>query len=70
MRSGREHNTPDKAVWGFKVNIRAQEQEDTTSIKPLTADVALTVMTLVQYNLQVKSFDLMMSIVSSHLFLL
>ena len=55
MRSGREHNTPDKAVWGFKVNIRAQEQEDTTSITPLIADVALTVMTLVQYNLQVKS---------------
>ena len=66
MRSGREHNTPDKAVWGFKVNIRAQEQEDTTSIKPFTADVALTVMTLVQYNLQVKSFDLIMSLVSSH----
>ena len=21
MRSGREHNTPDKAMWGFKVNI-------------------------------------------------
>ena len=19
MRSGREHNTPDKAIWGFKV---------------------------------------------------
>ena len=21
MRSGREHNTPDKAMWGFKVRI-------------------------------------------------
>ena len=21
MRSGREHNTPDKAVWGFKVSL-------------------------------------------------
>ena len=25
MRSGREHNTPDRAIWGFKVG----------SIKPL-----------------------------------
>ena len=21
MRSGREHNTPDKAMWGFKVRM-------------------------------------------------
>jgi len=24
MRSGREHNTPDKAMWGFLITIRAQ----------------------------------------------
>ena len=24
MRSGREHNTPDKAMWGFSVTVRAQ----------------------------------------------
>lgn len=24
MRSGREHNTPDKAMWGFSCTIRAQ----------------------------------------------
>jgi hypothetical protein len=24
MRSGREHNTPDKAMWGFLVTVRAQ----------------------------------------------
>lgn len=26
MRSGREHNTPDKAMWGFLVTVRAQVQ--------------------------------------------
>jgi len=24
MRSGREHNTPDKALWGFLVTVKAQ----------------------------------------------
>ena len=24
MRSGREHNTPDKAMWGFLCTVRAQ----------------------------------------------
>ena len=24
MRSGREHNTPDKAMWGFLITVRAQ----------------------------------------------
>lgn len=24
MRSGREHNTPDKAMWGFSCTVRAQ----------------------------------------------
>ena len=25
MRSGREHNTPDRAIWGFACTVRAQE---------------------------------------------
>lgn len=25
MRSGREHNTPDRAIWGFACSVRAQE---------------------------------------------
>ena len=25
MRSGREHNTPDRAIWGFSCSVRAQE---------------------------------------------
>lgn len=29
MRSGREHNTPDKAMWGFSCTVRAQ-----VSLKP------------------------------------
>jgi hypothetical protein len=27
MRSGREHNTPDRAIWGFKVGQRGQGAE-------------------------------------------
>ena len=27
MRSGREHNTPDKAMWGFSCTVRAQVQQ-------------------------------------------
>ena len=53
MRSGREHNTPDKAVWGFKASIRAQEQEDSSSIKPYMADIALTILNLLFCNLEV-----------------
>ncbi len=28
MRSGREHNTPDKAMWGFVITVRAQESTE------------------------------------------
>lgn len=28
MRSGREHNTPDKAMWGFSCTVRAQVNID------------------------------------------
>ncbi|XP_041456057.1 probable E3 ubiquitin-protein ligase HECTD4 isoform X4 [Lytechinus variegatus] len=42
MRSGREHNTPDKALWGFSCTVRAQESsEDCTSGLPFVADLAL-----------------------------
>ncbi|XP_077866440.1 putative E3 ubiquitin-protein ligase HECTD4 [Saccoglossus kowalevskii] len=42
MRSGREHNTPDKAMWGFGCTVRAQESaEESSSGLPFLADVAL-----------------------------
>ncbi|XP_052243277.1 probable E3 ubiquitin-protein ligase HECTD4 isoform X2 [Dreissena polymorpha] len=42
MRSGREHNTPDKALWGFLVTIRAQETpEEISTGLPFLADLAL-----------------------------
>ncbi|XP_013909607.1 PREDICTED: probable E3 ubiquitin-protein ligase HECTD4 [Thamnophis sirtalis] len=31
MRSGREHNTPDKAMWGFACTVRAQESSEDVS---------------------------------------
>ena len=56
MRSGREHNTPDKVVWGFRVSIRAQEQEDTSTISPFTVDVALTLSNLLHSYIEVKAW--------------
>ncbi|XP_058850690.1 probable E3 ubiquitin-protein ligase HECTD4 isoform X1 [Acipenser ruthenus] len=42
MRSGREHNTPDKAMWGFSATVRAQESsEDVCGGLPFLADLAL-----------------------------
>ncbi|XP_071790886.1 probable E3 ubiquitin-protein ligase HECTD4 isoform X2 [Asterias amurensis] len=42
MRSGREHNTPDKAMWGFACTVRAQEStEDASGGMPFLADLAL-----------------------------
>ena len=55
MRSGREHNTPDKVVWGFRVSIRAQEQEDTSTISPFTADVAFTLTNLLHSYIEVQA---------------
>lgn len=34
MRSGREHNTPDKAMWGFSCTVRAQVQVHTHGVTP------------------------------------
>ena len=56
MRSGREHNTPDKVVWGFRVSIRAQEQEDTSTISPFTADVVFTLSNLLHSYIEVKAW--------------
>uniref|UniRef100_T1J2Q6 HECT domain-containing protein n=1 Tax=Strigamia maritima TaxID=126957 RepID=T1J2Q6_STRMM len=42
MRSGREHNTPDKAMWGFLITVRAQESpEEMSNGLPFLADLAL-----------------------------
>ncbi|KAG8597816.1 hypothetical protein GDO81_002399 [Engystomops pustulosus] len=42
MRSGREHNTPDKAMWGFSCTVRAQESsEDVSGGLPFLVDLAL-----------------------------
>ncbi|XP_053376531.1 probable E3 ubiquitin-protein ligase HECTD4 [Mercenaria mercenaria] len=42
MRSGREHNTPDKAMWGFLVTVRAQETpEEVSNGLPFLADLGL-----------------------------
>lgn len=48
MRSGREHNTPDKAMWGFACTIRAQESaEEITPGLPFLSDLALGLSVLV-----------------------
>ncbi|GAB5579058.1 probable E3 ubiquitin-protein ligase HECTD4 isoform X7 [Prionailurus iriomotensis] len=44
MRSGREHNTPDKAMWGFACTVRAQNcesSEDVSGGLPFLVDLAL-----------------------------
>ena len=53
MRSGREHNTPDRALWGFRLSVRAQEAEDTSCITPATADIALTLAEVISHSLEV-----------------
>ena len=48
MRSGREHNTPDKAMWGFACTIRAQESaEDVSPGLPFLSDLAMALSVLV-----------------------
>ena len=36
MRSGREHNTPDKAMWGFLITVRAQESTEEVFFRKTT----------------------------------
>jgi E3 ubiquitin-protein ligase HECTD4 len=48
MRSGREHNTPDRACWGFACTVRAQEtlDEGEGTGLPFMADLALSLSVL------------------------
>ena len=55
MRSGREHNTPDRALWGFRLSVRAQEAEDTSCVQPATSDIALTLAEVISYSLEVTA---------------
>ena len=55
MRSGREHNTPDRALWGFRLSVRAQEAEDTSCVQPATSDMALTLAEVISYSLEVTT---------------
>lgn len=40
MRSGREHNTPDKAMWGFSCTVRAQVHHSTPQTPVFTAKLS------------------------------
>ena len=43
MKSGREHSTPDKAMWGFACVVRPQETaEDSPSGLPFLLDLYLS----------------------------
>ena len=48
MKSGREHNTPDKAVWGFACTVRPQEvsTDDGCSSLPFMIDLSLAITSL------------------------
>ncbi|XP_055958013.1 probable E3 ubiquitin-protein ligase HECTD4 [Patella vulgata] len=57
MRSGREHNTPDKAMWGFLATVHAQESvEEVGGGLPFLADLALGLSVLSCMMLQIM-FD-------------
>ena len=44
MKSGREHSTPDKAMWGFSCTVRPQETvEDSPSGLPFLLDLYLSI---------------------------
>ena len=43
MKSGREHSTPDRAMWGFACTVRPQESsEEGSAGLPLTTDLYLS----------------------------
>jgi len=48
MKSGREHNTPDKAVWGFACTVRPQEvtSDDGSTSLPYIIDLSLSITSL------------------------
>ena len=58
MRSGREHNTPDRALWGFRLSVRAEEAEAPSCIQPATSDIALTLAEVISYSLEVTTIYL------------
>ncbi|XP_071946536.1 probable E3 ubiquitin-protein ligase HECTD4 isoform X2 [Antedon mediterranea] len=54
MRSGREHNTPDKALWGFSCMVRAHESSELPSNHlPFIVDIALGLAVLTCTHLHV-----------------
>lgn len=43
MKSGREHSTPDRAMWGFACTVRPQEStEDSPTGLPFIVDLYLS----------------------------
>ena len=47
MKSGREHSTPDKAMWGFACTVRPQESaEDTPTGLPFLTDLYLSLVSV------------------------
>ena len=43
MKSGREHGTPDRAMWGFSCTVRPQEStEDSPNGLPFALDLYLS----------------------------
>ena len=43
MKSGREHSTPDRAMWGFACTVRPQESaEEGSNGLPFTIDLYLS----------------------------
>ena len=47
MKSGREHSTPDKAMWGFSCTVRPQESaDDTASGLPFITDLYLSLISV------------------------
>ena len=47
MKSGREHSTPDQAMWGFACTVRPQEtSEDNSASLPFPVDVYLSLVSV------------------------
>ena len=47
MKSGREHSTPDKAMWGFSCTVRPQEMTDTSPTGlPFLTDMYLSLVSV------------------------
>ena len=47
MKSGREHSSPDQAMWGFACTVRPQESsEDNSSSLPFPIDIYLSLVSV------------------------